>query len=265
MANEIRCVHYMGVRIDNIDYAGVSGKIRETLGDNGKAYICVNDVASVIMAGRDGEIFRAINSSMLSIADGTPLAWFGRLAGCGVIERISGMELMKNLFAENGGYRHYLLGDTDNTIGRVIEKARGANRGISIEGYSPPFKDFDEEDNRIIIGKLNEAGPDIVWVSLGGGKQDKWMYNNIKSLDRGVMIGVGAAFRWYTGDLRTPPATVQKMGLQWLYRVAHHLAENPGKNLRFVVGTIMKRNMIFVLHFPGELIKARRRRGNGIV
>jgi len=260
MRSEIESFHYMGVRIDNVNHAAVSGKIRKILEENGKAYICVNDVASVIMASRDAGIFSAINSSFLSIADGTPLAWFGRLAGCGEMERIAGMDLMERLFAEKG-YRHYLLGDTDDVISRVIRKAGRLNNDIHIEGHSPPFKDFDDEDNRVIFSKLNGARPDIVWVCLGGGKQDKWMYNNIKSLDRGVMIGVGAAFRWFTGDLWTPPRLFQKMGLQQLFRIAHHLAEDPVKNMRFVLGTIIKRDLIFLLNFPGELVRVRSRKG----
>jgi len=257
MPNEISCVHYMGVRIDNVNYSSVSRKVSEILGRIGKAYICVNDVASIIIATQDSEVFKAINSSQLSIADGTPLAWFGRLVGCREIERISGMDLMENLFAENGNYKHYLLGDTDSTIARVIDKARKTYRGISIEGHSPPFKDFDDEDNKIIFEKLNKAKPDIIWVSLGGGKQDKWMHNNINVLDRGIMIGVGAAFRWFTGDLKTPPKIVQKIGLQWTYRIAHYIAEDPWKNLRFVVCTVLKRDLIFALNFPGEIIRAR--------
>jgi N-acetylglucosaminyldiphosphoundecaprenol N-acetyl-beta-D-mannosaminyltransferase len=250
----------MGVRIDDVNYSGVSEKIRKTLRKNGKAYICVNDVANIVIANQDREVFKAINLSLLSIADGTPLAWFGKLVGCKNIERISGMDLMENLFAEKRAYKHYLLGDTEQTIGRVMEKAKQKYQGISIEGHSPPFKDFDDVDNRKILEKLKKAKPDIIWVSLGGGKQDNWMYNNINSLDRGVMIGVGAAFRWFTGELKTPPKIVQKMGLQQTYRIAHHLSENPWKNLRFVVGTILKRDVIFVLNFPGEVIRARRKR-----
>jgi N-acetylglucosaminyldiphosphoundecaprenol N-acetyl-beta-D-mannosaminyltransferase len=258
MIHDKKSVIYMGVRIDNVNNIDISETVDTILMENDRAYICVNDVASVIMANQDSDIFKAINSSVLSIADGTPLAWFGKLVGCREMERISGMDLMQNLFAEKGGYRHYLLGDTDATIDKVIDRARKINGDIQIEGHSPPFKEFDDEDNRAIMEKLNKAKPDIIWVSLGGGKQDTWMHNNIRSLDRGVMIGVGAAFRWFTGDLVTPPKIVQKMGLQWIYRIAHYLAEDPVKNLKFVVGTVLRRNMLFVLNFPGEVIKARR-------
>ncbi len=259
MPDDIGCVRFMDVRIDDVNYPAVSGMIREILGKNGRAYISVNDVNSVIMAARDMEIRESINASAVSIADGTPLAWFGRMAGCRRIERISGRDLMENLFAENIDYRHYLLGDTEETIGKVMEKAAKLFPGIRMDGYSPPFREFNDEDNRIIMEKINAAGPDIVWVSLGGGRQDKWMRDHIEKLDRGVMIGVGAAFRFFTGDLVTPPRFLQKMGLQWVFRIGQYLAGAPLGNLKFVVGTVLKRDLIFLLNMPSEIFKAKRK------
>lgn len=249
----------MGVKIDNVNYADISRIINMTIKENRKGYICVNDVDNVIAASKNDMLREAINSSLLSIADGTPLAWFGKLAGCKEIERVAGMDLMMNLFSEMKGCRHYLLGDTESTIGGVIEKAGKMYRDIQIEGYSPPFKEFDEEDNRLMMDKITEAKPDIIWVGLGGGKQDKWMYNNIKSLDHGVMIGVGAAFRWFTGDLKTPPKLIQKMGLQWLFRTMHNFMEDPIKNFIPIMKRIFHRRVKFVLRFPGEVIRARRK------
>lgn len=260
MPEDISCIHFMDVRIDDIDYPAVSKKIGEIIRENGRAYISVNDVVSVMAAAWDHEIREAINASTLSVSDGTPLAWFGRLAGCRRLERISGRDLMENLFGDPGGYRHFLLGDTEKTIAKVKAKAAGIWPGIRIDGYSPPFREFDDEDNRIIMEKINAAAPDIIWVSLGGGRQDKWMHDHIEKLPRGVMIGVGAALRWFTGDLVTPPRFIQKMGLQWLFRIAHYLAEAPLGNLKFVVGTVLKRDMIFLLNLPREVFRARRNR-----
>lgn len=258
MPDYIGCVHFMGVRIDDVDYPTLSRMIEEILEENGRAYISVNDVGSVMTATWDREVREAINSSALSVSDGTPLAWFGRLSGCRSIERISGRDLMENLFANPGGYRHFLLGDTEKTIEKVKAKAADIFPGIWIDGYSPPFREFDDEDNLIIMEKINAANPDIIWVSLGGGRQDKWMHDHVGQLPRGVMIGVGAALRWFTGDLVTPPRFIQKMGLQWVFRIVHYLAEDPSGNLKFVVGTVLKRNMIFLLNLPREVFRARR-------
>ena len=50
-------------------------------------------------------------------------------------------------------------------------------------------------------------------------KQEKWMYQNLSKLKRGIMIGVGAAFRYYIGELRVPPIIIQNIGLQWFSRL----------------------------------------------
>lgn len=251
----------MGVKIDNVNIGCVREKIDDVIKNNQKGYICVTDVGNVIGASQDAELFQSINSSFLSVADGMPLVWYAGLAGCREIERIPGAELMAELLALDNGYRHFLLGDTEERINRVIEKARSINGKIKICGYSPPFKEFDREDNRLIMDKLKREDPDIVWVSFGGGKQEKWIHSNISEINRGVMIGIGAAFKWYLGDLVTPPKIIQRMGLQWVSRIGQALLRDPRKNIRFIVKVALKRKLIFMLNFPGEVVRARSRHG----
>lgn len=249
-------VNFLGVKIDIVNYDRVHEIIKTTLDNNHKGYICVNDVGNVISATKDKLLFEAINSSLLSLADGTPLAWFAKLVGYKEIERISGMDIMINRFSQKDDYHHYLLGDTESRINRVIEKAKGINSSIQIKGYSPPFKVFDAEDNRLMIDKLNTDKPDIIWVSFGGRKQEKWMHDNIINLDRGIMIGVGAAFQWFLGDLVVPPKIVQRMGLQWLFRVTQMMLFTSPRDTRRATRSLQHR-LKFALYFPREVIKAR--------
>lgn len=250
-------VHFLGVKIDNVTFGDVLETVRDTVINGRKGYICVTDVGNVIKASSDRKLSNAINSSLASVADGMPLAWYARLAGARHIERIAGMDLMVRLLTDNCGYRHFLLGDTEERIARVMKKAAELNPCIRITGFSPPFKAFDEADNKMMLDLVNRENPDIIWVSFGGGKQEKWMHDTIADLDRGVMIGIGAGFKWFLGDLRTPPILVQKMGLQWTYRQTQNLLENPGSARR--VARILMQKALFCFHFPGELLRARRR------
>lgn len=70
---EIQYINYLGVRINNIDYAGIWEKNRKTLKENRNEYICLTNVGNVIWATDDKDFKQAINNSILSIADGTPL------------------------------------------------------------------------------------------------------------------------------------------------------------------------------------------------
>jgi len=248
---------FKGVKIDNVSREEVVNIVNDTLERNLGGYICVTDVGNVIMASKDSLLRDAINSSMLSIADGTPLTWYAKLVGCREIERISGMDLMVRLFEEKRGYKHFLLGDTEERINKVINKARQINGDIRISGYSPPFREFTSEDNRMMVEMITSEAPDIIWVSLGGGKQEKWMYTISTIVNRGVMIGVGAGFKWLIGDLNTPPKILQKIGLQWAFRIVPALLRDPMKNTRKVI-RVLKRKLEFVCYFPGEVIRARR-------
>lgn len=241
-------VRFLGIKISNLNYK----EMREKIVDNTSrgAYVCVTDVGNVIRATKDRKFYKAINDSLISVPDGMPLAWYGKLVGCRKINRVSGMQLLMRLLEEENGLKHFLLGDTEETIRKVKEKAQKANEKIRISGFSPPFKEsFDEFDNRTIFSKIDRESPDVIWVSLGGGKQDKWMHENIHRLKKGVMIGVGAAFRFYIGEIKTPPNIFQSLGLQWFFR----MVQNP-RILRNQLQTFPK----FIINFPFEVTRARK-------
>ncbi|MBU0481703.1 MAG: WecB/TagA/CpsF family glycosyltransferase [Proteobacteria bacterium] len=247
-APEPEHVLFKKVKISNTNFTDAFRTIRDNIATRG--YACLTDVGVVISATHDEELKRAVGRSLMSIPDGMPLAWYARLLGCRRVERIAGGELLQRLLEDDNGLTHFLLGDTDETISRVIEKASRMNRKIRITGYSPPFKtEFTPEDTRDIFAKINAVSPDIIWVSFGGGKQDKWMHRNVGLLERGVMIGVGAAFRFYTGELKTPPRIIQNLGLQWFYRMM-------GNPVRWFKRPFLLR-LQFLMHFPIEVIKGR--------
>ena len=252
-------VEFRNVKISSVTYLDAYGIISDCLTHGRKGFVCLTDVGNVIAATQDIGLKTAINNSLLSLADGTPLAWFARLVGCRNIERVSGMDLMARLFQDNDSYRHFLLGDTERTIERVREKALKLNSNLRISGYSPPFRQFSEEDNRDIIERIDAERPDIIWVSLGGGRQEKWMLEHHDKVEKGVMIGVGAGFRWFIGDIKTPPRIVQKAGLQWLFRWFSEMGKDPAKAMVGIWTRPMKRFPVFIAHFPFQLLSERKK------
>jgi N-acetylglucosaminyldiphosphoundecaprenol N-acetyl-beta-D-mannosaminyltransferase len=51
-------------------------------------------------------------------------------------------------------------------------------------------------------------------------KQEKWMMRMRSRLDAPVLIGVGAAFDFHAGLVPQAPSTMQRLGLEWLFRMA---------------------------------------------
>jgi N-acetylglucosaminyldiphosphoundecaprenol N-acetyl-beta-D-mannosaminyltransferase len=244
---------FKGIKVSEIDLAGLQHLIAEILSANGSDYFCLTDVGNLMMAQNDLQLAKAINQAAASIADGMPLAWFGKLIDHKKVQRISGVTLFQHLL-QHSSYKHFLLGDTVEMHKNVIGRARKIRPDLQIAGYSPPFKvKFTDKDNEVILSKIREKQADIIWVSFGGGKQEKWMLQNAANLHRGIMIGIGAAFKFYTGELKVPPKLIQQLGLQWLSRAT----KNPQ---RWMTKGPFKYRLLFFLNFPFEFVKAKYRR-----
>jgi N-acetylglucosaminyldiphosphoundecaprenol N-acetyl-beta-D-mannosaminyltransferase len=109
-----------------------------------------------------------------------------------------------------------------------------------VGGYAPPFRPLSEEEVDAVVAEINHAKPDVVWVGIGVPKQEKFMASLRDRLDAPVLVGVGAAFDFHAGLIPQAPGWMQRLGLEWLFRLAQeprrlwrrYLRYNP----RFVAG-----------------------------
>ena len=84
--------------------------------------------------------------------------------------------------------------------------------------YSPPFRHLTDEEDSDIIETINLCDADFVWIGLGAPKQETWMANHQGKIN-GFMVGVGAAFDYFAGNIKRAPKWMQKCNLEWLYRL----------------------------------------------
>lgn len=72
-------------------------------------------------------------------------------------------------------------------------------------------------------------GTKVIWVALGAPKQERFMNMLLPYLEQGVMIGVGAAFKFYSGTEESRcPEWMQKAHLEFVYRIM----QDPKKQLK---------------------------------
>jgi N-acetylglucosaminyldiphosphoundecaprenol N-acetyl-beta-D-mannosaminyltransferase len=88
-----------------------------------------------------------------------------------------------------------------------------------VESYSPPYREWNEEDQEEFARRINEKSPDFVWVALGGEKQEAWIIDNLHRYRRGVFFAVGDAFELLAGRRPFAPEWCQRYGVTWLYRL----------------------------------------------
>lgn len=172
----------------------------------------------VVEAHRDLGLKRVLNHATLVVPDGVPITWVLKGKGQKEADRYSGPDLMQDLFDREPETTHFFLGSTPETLDRIRRKFRGAAVGF----YSPPFttNGFSPEEKRKQLGLIEQARPDFIWVGLGAPKQEYYVTEMASRASRGVWLAVGAAFDFYAGPKPRAPKTLQKMGLEWAFRMA---------------------------------------------
>jgi N-acetylglucosaminyldiphosphoundecaprenol N-acetyl-beta-D-mannosaminyltransferase len=185
-------------------------------------YICVVPVYGIVMAHRDSEMSGVLNSADIATPDGMPVVWAMRSLGTTAQQRVRGPSLMLELCrdAAKRGTKIFLYGGRETTLPILENNLRSWFPGLIIAGrYSPPFRPLTESENLDVQERIRRSDADLVFVGIGMPKQERWMYDHRQCFPGVTMIGVGAAFDFYSGRTRQAPSWMQHAGLEWLFRL----------------------------------------------
>ena len=208
----------LGVNIAAIDMQWLVNFLKENISKLTGDYICVSNVHTTVTAYEDPEFLKVQNGGIMAIPDGGPLSSVGQRRGYRNMKRTTGPSLMGEIFSIPG-CRHYFYGSTQETLDKLKNELVKKYPGIQIVGmYSPPFRPMTNDEDNVIVEQINETKPDYVWVGLGAPKQEKWMAEHQGKV-RGLMIGVGAGFDYYAGNIERAPEWMQKSNMEWFFRL----------------------------------------------
>ena len=191
--------------------------IKELSGD----YMCVSNVHTTVISYEDKSYCDVQNGGILAIPDGGPLSTVGQKRGFKNMRRTTGPSYMGEILkmSSQRGYRHYFYGSTEATLEKLNMVLQCDYPGIQIVGmYSPPFRALTDEENKNIVEQINTVSPDFVWIGLGAPKQELWMAEHQGKI-KGFMVGVGAGFDYFAGNIKRAPEWMQKCNLEWVYRL----------------------------------------------
>lgn len=209
-------------------------------------YMCVSNVHTTVTSYEDKDYCAIQNGGIMAIPDGGPLSSVGQRRGYKNMRRTTGPSYMGEILkvSVEKGYRHYFYGSTEETLEKLFKTLEYDYPGLQIAGmYSPPFRPMTEEEDRVIIERINETKPDFVWIGLGAPKQERWMAAHQGKLD-GFMVGIGAGFDYFAGNINRAPEWMQKSNLEWVFR----LMQDPKRlfnrywhtNTRFIWNTYIR-------------------------
>lgn len=184
---------------------------------------------------KNKKLKKIINECELINADGMSVVWASRKLGKPLKERVAGIDLMLELLelSRKKGYSIYLLGAKQEVLEQTVKVIQRKYEGIHIAGYHNGYFQTDEWGD--IAQEVENSSADIVFVGISSPLKEYLVEYLLQKCGKGVFMGVGGSFDVISGKIPRAPLWMQKMGLEWLFRV-----KQEPKRLwkRYLVGNI---------------------------
>lgn len=219
--NLIPTCNIMGVNIAAINMGWLLEFTEKNIKDLSGDYMCVSNVHTTVTSYEDKDYRKIQNNGIMAIPDGGPLSSVGRRRGYEKMSRTTGPSYMGEIFkiSVQHGWKHYFYGSTQETLDKLKMELEKEYSGIEIVGmYSPPFRPMSAGEDREVVETINTTHPDFLWIGLGAPKQEKWMAAHQGKVE-GFMVGVGAGFDYFAGNIERAPEWMQKSNMEWFYRL----------------------------------------------
>lgn len=211
-----------GVKLFASDLDSASTALLGWAHDRQAGVVCVANVDMVTRARTDAGLFSTMQQARLVVSDGMPLVWALRARGFHAAKRVYGPSLMRTLCerAPTQDVSVFLYGGTTSAeLAQVVAKLKQLAPRLKIaDALCPPMLPAHPPFDAEVVRRINASGARLVFVGLGCPKQEYWMRAHADKVNA-IMVGVGLAFAQLAGTSATAPHWMQRMGMEWLFRL----------------------------------------------
>ncbi|MGH9595067.1 MAG: WecB/TagA/CpsF family glycosyltransferase [Bryobacteraceae bacterium] len=221
-------IEILGVPIDAVTRTEARLKAEKLLQEPGGHLITTPNPEMLVLADKLPPFKSALQQAALAIPDGVGLLYVARKMGTRIPERVAGSDFMLDVaeIASNKRASVYLLGgekaevwnEAAAELRRRLPDIRivGAESGGMIGRNGDGTWEMDSD----LLDRIRVAGPDILFVAFGHGKQEMWIVDHLKDLPSvRLAMGIGGTFDFLAGRVKRAPVFLRKAGLEWLWRL----------------------------------------------
>jgi N-acetylglucosaminyldiphosphoundecaprenol N-acetyl-beta-D-mannosaminyltransferase len=212
-------VRLLNSRFDPITIGETVERVASLIHGGGRGYLCTVNVAILMMMRADPRLQRFVDDAAIIVADGQPLIWSSRLLARPLPERVAGVELVELLCerAARDGLGVYLLGGRKEVADQVAARLRQQFPSLVLSGVQDGY--FGPEEAAARARAVAESGAHILIAAMGVPRQEYFIQEQWAALKVPFAIGVGGSFDVLAGLRSRAPALVQRLGLEWMFRL----------------------------------------------
>lgn len=210
------------IKILNVDIDNITQE--ELLAQLKKGVLVTPNVDDIMKHQRDEEFHRYASQAEFCVCDSKIVLLASKFLGKPLKEAIPGSGFFPDYceYHKNDDTKIFLLGAKEG-VGEEAKRRinQRIGREIVVGSYSPPFGfEKDEKECEHIVNILSKSSANVVLVGLGNPKQTKWIYkykDRLPNID--LFLALGATIDFEAGNIKRAPKIVQKLALEWLYRL----------------------------------------------
>jgi N-acetylglucosaminyldiphosphoundecaprenol N-acetyl-beta-D-mannosaminyltransferase len=200
MAKKARNINLvLGINVNSTPLAGLLRFLEPRIKVGKKTLVVTLNPEMAVLASKEPNFKAIINSADVVIPDGSGIVWALKGQGNKTVKRLTGADLMLVLIKK--GYKTLLVGAKPGVAQTVAEK-------LGVIGITEPD-----------VKEINKIKPDLLFVALGHGKQERWIAKNLPKLNVKLAMGVGGALDQIARPWLRAPKFMQLIGLEWLWRL----------------------------------------------
>lgn len=212
----------LGIHIDAVDYAAAVDKIVHAAQERRSYAVSALAVHGVMTGALDAEHAARLNTLDLVVPDGQPVRWaLNLLHHTALADRVYGPTLTLKVCEQAAaeGLPIYFYGSRAEVLDNLRRNLTRRFPDLQIAGMAPSrFRQVSVDEKAEIVKTINESGAAILFVGLGCPRQEVWVYEHRGAIAM-PMLAVGAAFDFHAGTLAQAPPQLQRIGLEWAYRL----------------------------------------------
>ena len=207
----------MGLQFDNVTMDEASARAEQILAGKKTCYAVTPNAEIAYEALHDETLRALINGADLVLPDGAGVVLASKLLKTPLKQKVAGVDFADRLLGvlAETGKTLYLLGGKPGIAELAAEKMREKHPGLQICGTADGYF----KDEGPVIGKINTAKPDVLFVCVGAPKQEIFMHAHKDELDVRLMAGLGGSLVAFAGTVKRAPKWMIRCNLEWLYRL----------------------------------------------
>jgi N-acetylglucosaminyldiphosphoundecaprenol N-acetyl-beta-D-mannosaminyltransferase len=213
----VKIVDFSGIKVDNLSLNEAVSRAEKFIQASDPHLIVTPNPEMIVAAQRDKDLKEIINSAALRIPDGISMVVVSRILGTPLKERVTGIDLMLKIIeiCSKNGKKIFLFGGKPGVAEEAAGNLLAGYPGINIVGIHHGYSENDGE----VIRQIKDTKPDILFVGIGAGRQEKWLNKHLKELKVSIGMAIGGSLDVISGKKKRAPRWIQKLYIEWLYRL----------------------------------------------